>query len=250
MDWARGDNSRAPHSRQKKSPSHYRDSIFPRVREAFQEMSGGKFDLDVTVLPEIISYTRPRSRYVSGGYPFPGLYNGAKQSLEGNAYYSSKYNFDSYDLVYVISPQQNPVGTKGVAWVGAKGAMCNGCEAISDNFQVMVAVHELGHNLGLSHASSRSLEYGNPFDWMGNYPDVNGLSYGLGYKLKLKWIPDMNVVRVEDRDLSDLNDAYNLVAFDGTASPAKSSLAGVVISLRENSRDIYISFRSAVDDPG
>ena len=36
----------------------------------------------------------------------------------------------------VIAPQQSPIGTKGVAWVGAKGSMCNGCEAISDNFKV------------------------------------------------------------------------------------------------------------------
>ena len=41
-----------------------------------------------------------------------------------------------YDLAYVIAPQQRPTGTKGVAWVGAKGSMCNGCEAISDNFKV------------------------------------------------------------------------------------------------------------------
>eukprot|EP00971_Amphidinium_carterae_P201426 3996861-Amphidinium_carterae.1 len=41
-----------------------------------------------------------------------------------------------------------PIGTKGVAFCGAKGAICNGCEQLSESFQVMVAVHELGHNLG------------------------------------------------------------------------------------------------------
>lgn len=72
--------------------------------------------------------------------------------------------------------------------------------------KVMVAVHELGHNLGLDHAGSNSLEYGNPFDWMGNYPDVEGLSYGMGYKLKLHWLPRPAVYRIDDTKLEDLTD--------------------------------------------
>merc|ERR1719162_2856885 len=170
------------------TPGHYKDKVFPRVRQAFQKMSYGQFDLSVTVIPEVVPYARDRSRYTSGGYPFPGLYNGAKDSIEGSSHFHGKYDFNNFDLVYVVAPQQKPTGTKGVAWVGAKGAICNGCEKLSDNFQVMVAVHELGHNLGLAHAGSNSLEYGNPFDWMGNYPDVTGLTYGMGYKLTLGWL--------------------------------------------------------------
>jgi hypothetical protein len=124
--------------------------------------------------------------------------------------------------------------------------MCNGCEEISDNFQVMVAVHELGHNLGLWHASSTSLEYGNVFDWMGNYPDVTGLSFGLGYQLKLNWIPQAAVAKVNDRNIGDLNDEYFIKPFDTKSAPKQDELVGIHISLADLKRDLYISYRSTV----
>jgi len=248
MDWMAGDSSRAPMSSQTLSPRHYETRVFPHVRKAFQDMSNGRFDLQITFVPEVVRYTRPRARYTAQGYPFPGLYNGAKNSLEGNGRYGRQYNFDDYDLVYVINPQQAPTGTKGVAWVGAKGAICNGCEAITENFQVMVAVHELGHNLGLWHASSKSLEYGNVFDWMGNYPDVGGLSYGLGYKMKLGWVPQSVLHTVVNRDLAGLNDRFYLSPFDVSRTPQASDVLGIKVSLSQGTRDLYISYRFAVGE--
>jgi len=242
VDWKYGDQSRRPYSRQTKSVDHYRTNIFPRVRKAFQKMSYGKFDISVTFVPEVVRFVKPRSRYTSHGYPFPGIYIGAQEAME-NSRFATSYNFDKYDLVYVISPQQAPVGTKGVAWVGAKGAICNGCEEISDNFQVMVAVHELGHNLGLAHAGSKSLEYGNPFDWMGNYPDVQGLSYGAGYKLRLHWLPPDSVWTVKDSDVASLNDRFILQPFDYDNAPASGEISAIQISLGKNRRDLFITYR-------
>jgi len=251
MDWKHGDYSRAPMSSQTKSPRHYKNRVFPRVKDAFKQMSFGKFDIEVTVIPEVVRYARKRSRYAIGGYPFPSLYNAAKDSLEGNVQFSSEYSFDNYDLVYVIAPQQAPTGTKGVAWVGAKGAMCNGCEELTEDFQVMVAVHELGHNLGLFHAGSKSLEYGNVFDWMGNYPGVQGLSYGVGYKLALGWLPQETVARVTDDDLDSLNDEYIIKPFDAERAPQEGELVGLRVSLRNSPRDLFVSYRrSAGEEAG
>lgn len=243
MDWKAGDTSRSPYSRQSSNAvAHYRDTIMPRVAEAFETMSGGQFTIDVTVLPQIVNYALRRSSYVSGGYPFPGLYDGAQVSVEGRRDLQDEYAFRKFDLVYVVAPQQNPVATKGVAWVGAKGAMCNGCEAISDNFQVMVAVHEIGHNLGLMHAASKDLSYGNPFDWMGNYPDSDGLTYGMGYLYKLGWIPGNRIFAVTDATLPGLSARVHLKPFDAGAS----GVVGVHVTLAGESRDVYVSYRSLV----
>lgn len=248
MDWKIGDQSLSPFSQQDVGAvSHYQSKIFPRVQQHFRDMSYGQFDLDITFVPEVITYTRNRNT-MAGRLPFPTLYNEARDALQSHPTYGHQFAFRDFDLVFVIHPQVNPIGTKGVAWVGSRGACCNGCETISDNFKIMVAVHELGHNLGLSHASSEALEYGNPFDWMGNYPDVQGLHYGMGYKRDLEWIPPEAIMDVTDDTVDGLNHMVTLSAFDVNVRPNLGEVVGVRISLFENKEDIYISFRSTAED--
>mmetsp|Transcript_62661 Transcript_62661/g.141389 ORF Transcript_62661/g.141389 Transcript_62661/m.141389 type:complete len:1130 (-) Transcript_62661:66-3455(-) len=243
MDWKAGDSSLAPYSKQDSNPvPHYKNKIFPKVNQFFEEMSYGQFGLDITFVPEVTRYTRDRNRYTARKMPFPALYDAARDSVEGSR---SDYRFDDYDLVYVIAPQVQPTGTKGVAWVGQKGAMCNGCETISDNFKIMVAVHELGHNLGLLHASSTALEYGNPFDWMGNYPDVIGLHYGVGYIYALGWLSSEFIYSITDQDLSGLSTVAVITPHDVKAKPKAGQVSGVRISLSANSRDLWVSYRSS-----
>lgn len=243
MDWKAGDRSLAPYSQQDSNPiPHYREKIFPEANRHFEQMSFGQFGIDVTFVPEVIRYPRDRNYYTSRKIPFPALYDGARDALEGQR---TDYRFDSYDLVYVIAPQVQPTGTKGVAWVGMKGAMCNGCETISDNFKIMVAVHELGHNLGLLHASSTALEYGNPFDWMGNYPDVVGLNYGLGYVWSLGWLAESVIYTIVDSDVSGLSTVVVITPHDGKTMPKDGQLAGVRVSLSANSRDLWVAYHSS-----
>jgi len=248
MDWEAGDESLAPYSKQDSDPlPHYKQKIFPEVQKHFSEMSYGQFGLDITFVPEVLRYTKKRSQ-MTGRLPFPVLYNEARESLQGHPVLGKTFAFRDFDLVFVIHPQVAPVGTKGVAWVGSRGAVCNGCETISDKFKIMVAVHELGHNLGLSHASSEALEYGNPFDWMGNYPDVVGLHYGLGYKTELSWVKDANVMDITDSNVDSVNDMVTLAPFDTQGMPKSGEVVGIRISLRDNKDDIYVSFRSSASE--
>jgi hypothetical protein len=248
MDWQFGDRSKPPLSSQTKTPDHYEKRVFPQVAEAFHTMSYGRLTLDVTVVPDVIRFKRRRARYTAIGYPYPGLYLGAKESLEGDAAHGENYRFDDYDLVYVITPQQQPLGTHGVSWVGAKGAICNGCEELGEDSQVMVAVHELGHNLGLGHAASQSLEYGNVFDWMGNYPGIKSLSLSVGFRHKLRWIPTDAVATLTDQDLPDLNYEYHLKPFDRDEPPHVGDLVGIHIRLGSHRRDLYVAYRRGGED--
>jgi len=246
MEWKEGDNTLEPFSKQQDNPIPlYRDRIFPRVQKSFAEMSFGKYQIEFTIVPEVIRYTRLRSEIV-GQMPFPALYEQARLALQGHARLGGKYLFRDYDLVFVIHPQVKPVGTKGIAWVASRGAACNGCETISENFKVMVAVHELGHNLGLAHASSEALDYGNPFDWMGNYPDVVGLHYGLGYESILNWISVSNIFKITDSTQHDVNDLVTLLPFDDKAAPREGEVHGIKISLKKEAQDIYLSYRKTV----
>lgn len=247
MDWKQGDNTLAPYSKQMADPIPlYKNVIFPEVQRKFAEMSYGQFGIDVTFVPEVVRYTRNRNQ-IPGKLPFPALYDEARRTLQGHRTFGGKYYFRDYDLVFVIHPQVKPTGTKGVAWVGSRGAACNGCETISDHFKTMVAVHELGHNLGLSHASSDVLEYGNPFDWMGNYPDVVGLHYGLGYIYSLGWLARKNILEITDATVDSVNDLVTLTPFD-KQRPGPAEIVGIKVSLNEDPNDIYLGFRASTSE--
>merc|ERR1719253_339745 len=245
MDWKIGDNTLSPFSHQQRDPvPHYKEKIFPKVQDAFEKMSYGKYSIEIDTVPEVVRFLRNRNS-MPGRLPFPALYNQAREALS-HGKFADKYLFREYDLVFVLHPHVQPVGTKGVAWLGSRGAVCNGCETIDDNFKVMVMVHELGHNLGLNHASSVALEYGNPFDWMGNYPDVVGLHYGLGYKRELNWIIDDNIFTITDQNVDSMNDMVTIKPFD-MAEPQAGDLVGVRIHLEKNNEDVYLSFRNTAD---
>ena len=106
------------------------------------------------------------------------------------------YNVASYaGLLYVFN-NVSGCGWSGLAYVGWKRAYSN------STTNLLVIVHELGHNFGLAHAASldcganviggtcTSSEYGDPFDVMGNNRTMH---FNAAQKAELNWIAPATV---------------------------------------------------------
>ena len=105
------------------------------------------------------------------------------------------FNNASYDFDLIVFREMVSWGWAGLGYVGGKGLWLNG------SYTWNTAAHELGHNLGLSHANfwqapgetiigaGASVEYGNPFDIMGSGDG----QYGAWDKTLLDWIPSGDV---------------------------------------------------------
>lgn len=110
------------------------------VEKYYKLMSKGKFTLthtftDVIELPHEASY-----------YDFYQVLDWAALTAKD---LNPNWNFNNYDFYIVVTRNPGQFGYAGRAWIGAPGHHLINQWAI-----FKVAAHELGHNLGLYHASS------------------------------------------------------------------------------------------------
>ena len=134
----------------------------------------------------------PVGQYVTN--PSNALNENLRNLIITNNEYVNPYSpTGTIDLVLVMVPQSYPLSTAGLGWVGYSGSAVNGCELRSDSECVHLIMHELGHNFGLHHASSPTLEYGNIFDYMGNAYRMTGTNFGAGAEINMNWIPTEKV---------------------------------------------------------
>ena len=69
---------------------------------------------------------------------------------------------------------------------------------------------------------------------------VQGFTYGVGYKAALGWVAENALFEVTDAKLNGLSHRVVLHPFDVAEN---KGVQGVRISLSDNSRDIYVAFR-------
>jgi hypothetical protein len=129
------------------------------------------------------------------------------------------YNLSQYDFFFVCTGGRPSYGYAGLGYVGSVGYhLANGY------FDVRTSAHELGHNLGLSHANwldtgDRSTigagsneEYGDPFDTMGG-SGGGSRHFSASFKSRLDWIPANDAITVTTSGI------YRLHAHDITTAP-------------------------------
>jgi len=160
------------------------------VENFMRQNSYGRLQMLTTVTPLLVMPHTEQWYVVNGSGP---LLSDARAAAKAAGYDTANYDFD-------ICRHDGSVGSyAGLAYVGGKGVWLKDESA-------GVSCHELGHNLGLSHANKwdtggQSIigagandEYGNGFDTMGD-------GYGNGYynaqhKSKLSFLTAPNITTI------------------------------------------------------
>ncbi len=206
----------------------------------YHSMSYGLMSIAAAQAGSVVTATlrlaEPSSAYNND---FPKLLDATRQAAADAGY--APEEFDS-DMVLTGSKPFLVFGA--VAYMGGRGVWIG-----NNNFNVGVAGHELGHNLGLPHASFWStgdqssigpgalVEYGDPFDSMG-VPGGNTSHFNARYKHFLGWIPDADAPAVET------NGSYRVTAHDDSAAAGVRALRVP----RTDTQDYWIEFRQAFNN--
>ncbi|MCC6332394.1 MAG: carboxypeptidase regulatory-like domain-containing protein [Myxococcales bacterium] len=170
-----------------------------------------------------------------------GNSNATSQLLSDARAAARAAGFDTanYDLDVVAFRRISAWGWAGLGYVGSKGTWING------SYSIGVLAHEVGHNLGLSHANfwqasgdtiigaGASQEYGNPFDIMGSGDD----HYNAWYKKNLDWFGAGGWATVT------ASGSYRLYDLQ---QPALSNLQGLKVPIGA-AKDYWVEYRPSLN---
>lgn len=176
----------------------------------YREMSYGRMTIALVSSGSVVTETL-RLPEVSTAYDnrFEKLIGATREAAAAAGYAPETYDFD------VVCTGAKPWLVFGaMAYVGGPGIWIG-----NNNFNVGVLGHELGHNLGLPHASfwdtgdqstvgpGTTIEYGDPFDSMG-VPGGSTSHFNAAFKHQLGWLTDA------DAPWAESDGTYRLAAHD------------------------------------
>ena len=199
------------------------------TRTYFEDFSYGDTTLTTTVTSEVYRMPRTGASYATAN-DSNGLHTDARNLA------AAQYTLSSFDRIIVVFPN---VGTgrvtgsrfpwAGLGIVSGTNMWINGGTAFTAN----IVGHELGHTYGLRHSNlwrvressgvsavGNTVEYGDPFDLMGNSSTINARHhFNMWGKNRLGWLPDAAVTNVTR------SGTYRVHRFDSRAAPRTQPLA-------------------------
>lgn len=206
----------------------------------YRDMSYGLMTFSLaqagSVVTETLRLPEPSTAYDNN---FIKLIDATRQVAATAGYAAGAFDFD------VVCTGAKPFSVfGGQAYVGGPGVwIANG------NFNLGVVGHELGHNLGLPHASfwftgeqssigpGTLQQYGDLFDSMG-VPGGSSSHFHARFKHFLGWIPDANAPFIT------ANGMYRITAHDQAAAAGRRALR----LERDNELNYWVEFRQSFNN--